>query len=37
MFILPLCHLLKLSGPTKIVDDIGYDDIGLLYHPLVAP
>ena len=37
IFALPLRYLLKLPRTTKIMCNIGYDYIGLLYHPLVTP
>ena len=37
VFILPLCHLLKLPRTAEVMSDIGYNDVGLLYHPLVSP
>ena len=30
-------YLLKLRCATEVMCDMGYDDVGLLYHPLVMP
>lgn len=37
IFVLLFRHFLKLHRTAEVVSDVGYDDVRLLYHPLIPP